>query len=151
VAFIGPCDVESDEVVDMEEVLSGEPIRSASMVHFIVEHFGPGLEEAVLRSRLLASLAFERLVGAAGTPLRRRGDDLYVGEKKLSVSVATVTPVSVKIHFGVNVVGEGAPVEAAGLAELGVDPEAFARALLEDYAAEMEGVRGARAKVRGVQ
>ncbi|MHC4779802.1 MAG: DUF366 family protein, partial [Planctomycetota bacterium] len=39
VAFIGPCDVVPSEVVDMDEVLSGEPIRSDSMVHFIVEHF----------------------------------------------------------------------------------------------------------------
>ena len=64
--------------------------------------------------------------------------------------VATVTPVSVKIHLGVNVTGEGAPVEAAGLEDLGVDPEAFARDLLASYAAEIEGARASRAKVRGV-
>jgi hypothetical protein len=151
VAFIGRCDVAPSEVVDMEEVISQEPIRSDRMVHILVEHFGPRLEEGVLRARLLAALAFERLASKAGPSLTRRGDDLFLGERKLSVGVATVTPVSVKIHFGVNVTGEGAPVEAAGLDDLGVDPEGFARDLLTLYAAEIEGARAARVKVRGVE
>ena len=127
VAFVGPCDVEPKHVADMDEVISGDPIRSERMVHF------------------------ERLSTEAGPTLKRRGDDLFLGNRKLSVSVAAVTPVSVKIHFGVNVTGEGAPVEAAGLEDFGVDPEAFARDLLASYAAEIEGARAARAKVRGVE
>ncbi|MHC4780712.1 MAG: DUF366 family protein, partial [Planctomycetota bacterium] len=120
------------------------------MVHFIVEHFCPGLEEGILRARLLAALALERLAQGSTEPLRRTGDDLFLGDKKLSVSVATASPVSVKIHFGVNVTPDGAPVEAAGLRDVNVDPEGFARALLADYALEIEGVVSARTKVRGV-
>jgi hypothetical protein len=151
VAFVGPCDVDPSHVADMDEVLSGEPIRSERMVHFLVEHFGPGLGEGVLLGRLLVALAFERLCAAAGPALRRRGDDLFLGDRKLSVSVATVTPVSVKIHFGVNVTGKGAPVKAAGLSDLGVDPAAFAGDLLAAYAAEIESAHASRTKVRGVE
>jgi len=150
VAFVGPCDVLPEEVVDMEEVVSGEAIRGDDMVHFIVEHFGPDLEGALLRGRILASLAFERMRGAAGDGLVRRGDDLWLGELKLSVAVATVTPVSAKIHFGVNVTDAGVPVPASGLGELGIEPRAFAEGLLEDYAGEMKDLARARAKVRGV-
>jgi hypothetical protein len=151
VAFLGPCDVRPEEVVDMEEVVSGEPIRSREMVHVIVEHFGPDLENAVLRARLLAALAFERIREAFGPHLERRGDDLWAGERKLSVCVATVTPVSVKIHFGVNVTGKGAPVKAAGLEDAACDARAFAEGLLADYRLADEEIQRARAKVRGVR
>ncbi|MHC5080942.1 MAG: DUF366 family protein, partial [Planctomycetota bacterium] len=130
--------------------VSGEPIRSDRMVHVVVEHFGPDLDGAILRSHLLAALAFEQLVEAGGASLERRGNDLYWDERKLSVCVATVTPVSIKMHFGVNVTCGGAPVPAAGLADLGIDPETFARGLLDAYAAAMQGVAKNRSKVRGV-
>ena len=150
VSFRGPCDVNPSEVQDMEEVISGDEIRSSDMVHFIVEHFGPDLDSAVLRSRLLAALAFESLRNSAGDGLSRRGDDLYLGVRKMSVCVATVTPVSVKIHFGVNVTGKGAPVDAAGLEDVGADPWEFAVKLLASYESEMRGCRDARCKSRGV-
>jgi hypothetical protein len=41
----------------------------------------------------------------------------------------------------------GAPVPAAGLAELGIDPETFAASLLDLIDAELEGIARARAKV----
>ncbi len=149
VAFLGACGVAPGEVVDMEEVISGAAIRGERMAHFVVEHFGPGLEGAVLRLYLLAARAFVRLAPHAGPSLILRGSDLYLGEGKLSVGVATVTPVSAKVHFGVNVTTAGVPVKAAGLEDLGVDARAFAEGLLGDYAAAMAGVEADRCKVRG--
>lgn len=152
VAFVGPCRVELSEMVDRANVAAGQPIEAAQMLHFIAEHFDRDLNRAVLRQRLFICLIAERL-GALGSvpPLRRDGDDLYAAERKLSVSIATISPVSTLMHVGLNVDPAGAPVDAAGLGEWGVDVEALAGELLEAYAGEIEDAHLATCKVRGVQ
>lgn len=154
VAFLGPCEVDPAAMVDLEDVLVGAAIRARLMLHFVVESFDSGLESAVLVQRLLVALAAEALArrGAQAGPggLRRAGDDLFIGERKLSVSIATVSPVSTLIHLGINVNPEGAPVPAVGLEELGVEPTGFARELMAALVQELDGVRAARCKVRAV-
>jgi hypothetical protein len=118
------------------------------MLHFLCEFFDPDLPKTILRQRLLVAIAAEQLAGVTG--LRRNGDDLYVGERKLSVSIATVSPVSSLIHFALNIDPTGAPVPAVGLAELGVEPEQFARRLMTAFAEELESIDAARCKVRPV-
>jgi uncharacterized protein len=149
VAFIGPCDVAGERLVDQVDAQAGSSIAAASMLHLVVEHFGPDLRLAVHRQRLLVCLAREAL-GDTVASLRRDGDDLYVGQRKLSVSIATVSPVSSLIHLGLNVDPAGAPVPACGLGELGVDPRGFAERLMAAYGAEIESVERARCTVRGV-
>jgi hypothetical protein len=147
VAFQGACEIPFDNMVDLEDVRARSRIASPLMLHFIAEHFDRDLEKAVLRQRLLAAVAKDLL----GPDVRRDGDDLFLGPGKLSISIATLTPVSSKIHFGINVeraldVG----VETRALQDLGVEPAAFARKAMERYAAEMDGVLDARTRVRGV-
>jgi hypothetical protein len=97
------------------------------------------------------ALAGEILNAHLGEALiRRAGDDLYLGERKLSVSVATTSPTSGLIHAGFNVRGEGAPVAAIGLEELGMEPREFAEKLLAAYKAEIEAAEEAGGKVRRV-
>lgn len=152
VAFRGPCGVALSEMVDLEDVAAGASILSADMLHFIAEHFEGDLERMVLRQRLFVCMVREALSARDGVPdLRRDGDDLYAGERKLSVSIATASPVSTLMHVGLNVDPTGAPVPAVGMAEWGVDPEELARELLDAYAAEMAGIAAARSKVRGVR
>ena len=148
VAFVGPCDVAIEHMVDQVDVAAGDSIKSASMLHFIIEHFDCDLPQAVLRQRLLVCIMREQLGAVDG--LRREGDDLFIGNRKLSVSIATCSPVSTLIHFGVNVDPTGAPVAAAGLAELGIEPRNLAERVLAAYAREMDQVQAARCKVRGV-
>jgi len=149
VAFSGPCEVSGEALVDQVDASANDSIRAAQMMHLIVEHFDGDLNHAILRQRLLVCLAAEALRGdVAG--LRREGDDLFVGEGKLSVSIATVSPVSTLIHLGVNIDPTGAPVQACGLRELGVDPWRFAEGLVAAYAAETERMARARCTVRGV-
>lgn len=151
IAFIGPCGVASDRLVDLEDAEAGSSIVSARMLHFIGEHFQCPLREANLRLRLLVSIAAETLGEMApSSKAVRRGDDLFVGDRKLSVAIATATPVSAVFHFGVNDDPDGAPVRAIGLAELGVDAHSFAHALLDRYAAECVSIERALRKVRGV-
>lgn len=150
VAFAGPCRVELTEMVDLVDVRAGASIASPLMVHFIVEHFGVALVEMVLRQRLLARLAADLLRELGVEELLVRGNDLYVAGRKASVSVATCSPVSALLHLGVNVRTEGTPVPTWGLAERALAPEDFARELLVRYAREMDDVRRAAAKVKGV-
>lgn len=150
VAWIGPCRVETAELVDRVDARAGAFIASPEMVHLIVEHFGTALVEAVLRQRLLARLAADllRAGGVAGVVVR--GNDVFAAGRKASVSVATLSPVSALIHFAVNVRTEGAPVPAWGLSESAIAAETFARELLGSYAAELVDIQRAAAKVRGV-
>ncbi|MBM3501604.1 MAG: DUF366 family protein [Armatimonadetes bacterium] len=147
--FEGPCEVAGERLVDQVDASAGDCIRAARMTHFIAEHFGGDLDHAILRQRLLVCLAGEALRRQI-EDLRRDGDDLFVGERKLSVSIATVSPVSALIHLGVNIDPDGAPVAACGLREFGVDPARFAEGLCVAYAEEVAGMRRARCTVRSV-
>lgn len=149
VAFRGPCRVRDDEMADLAD-LDGPGIAGDDMVHFVWESFAaPDLFLAVHRQRLLSAQAREVLADLAPQHVvRRDGDDLFVGAGKLSISIATVTPVSALIHFAVNATAGGAPVATSDLQALSVAPAAFAQALLARVAAEQSSILTARAKVR---
>lgn len=151
VAFLGPCEVAPEHMVDMADLETGARISSPYMLHLIIEHPGLDLAHITTRQRLLMAIAGEIINAHLGeTLLRRDGDDLYLQQRKLSISVATVSPVSGLIHAGFNVRGEGAPVPAIGLVELGLDPRDFAQRLLTAYATEITGGEAAARKVRPV-
>lgn len=149
VGFRGACRVSLAEMADLEDV-DGPGIAADDMVHFVWEAFAaPDLLLAVHRQRLLAAQAAEVLRELAPDVIvRRSGDDLWVGPGKLSISIATVSPVSSLVHFAVNATPGGAPVAIATLNELGVEPERFGRALLAAVASEQAAIAVARAKVR---
>ena len=149
-AFRGPCKVREEEMADLVDLLDGPGIAGEDMVHFVSEIFDDGeLSRALLRQRLLSATALEQLRALApGAELRRDGDDLFAGDRKLSISVATRSLVSTLMHFAVNVVPEGTPVPTVGLAELGVDPRAFADGLMSTVCHEDASMRAARCQVR---
>lgn len=151
VAFIGPCEVRGEDLVDLADRRAGAEIVAARMLHFVVEHFGAALGEVIWRQRVLAAIVFEEVLKRApDAALRREGDDVYVGDGKLTVSVATVSPTSALVHLGVNVDGSGAPVRVCDLGALGIDAAEFAVAVVKRYAAEVESFVEALSKVRGV-
>lgn len=149
VGFRGPCRVRDDEMADLAD-LDGPGIAGDDMVHVVWESFAtPDLLLAVHRQRLLAAQAAETLARLSpGVGLLRDGDDLWVGDGKLSISIATVSPVSSLVHFAVNSTRGGAPVRTAALADLGVDAAVFGRDLLARIAEEQQSIAAARAKVR---
>jgi hypothetical protein len=152
VAFRGACAVMTEALVDMEDAEQRSSIIAEEMLHFIGEHFECTLREANYRLRLFVSIVGETLWEVApGLELRRDGDDLFVGGRKLTVAIATVTPVSTVFHCGINIDPAGAPVPAVGLAEVGVDPEKFAGAILRRYGEECLSIDRAIRKVRGVR
>ncbi len=151
VAFIGECDVNLVEMVDIEDVINNEPIYSKLMLSFITEQFNIDLVEGVFRQRLLISCIKEELE-SLGYKILRNGDDLFFENKKLSVSIATKSLTSVLIHTGVNILSEGAPIPVSGLkSELGIDNvKEFAKNVMKRYSEEIDDIILATTKVRGV-
>ena len=151
VAFIGECEVKLSEMVDIEDVINNEPIYSKCMLSFISEQFGIDLIEGVFRQRLLICIIKE-LLEEKGVFVVRKGDDLMINNRKLSVSIATKSITSILIHTGLNILSEGAPVAASGLkSELGIDDiKDFALEVMKRYSEEINDIILASTKVRGV-
>lgn len=119
VSWIGPMNIKPEELIDYEDV--GLEIKSDKMVHFIIEHFDvqpADIKTCYHRQRILVMIVKD-ILSESGIQTRREGDDLYFNDKKLSVSIATCSNSSMKIHFGMNVKNEGTPndIEAIGLLE----------------------------------
>lgn len=155
IAFAGPCQVDLSEMVDIEDIKAQAPIFSPLMLHIIAEFFTGDLHLGVYRQRLLIVQAKELLETLTSRKVTRQGDDLYLRRSdntagKLSVSIATTSGGSTLIHAGFNIETKGTPVPTVGLAELGVDFNAFGEELLRRFADEMEDIWQARCKVRAV-
>jgi hypothetical protein len=150
VAFSGACEVKIGDLVDLADVKEEEGIYSEDMLHFIGEFFDHDLDRTILRQRLLIAIMKDAVAELSGCPVVRSGDDIYEGVDKLSVSIATLTPVSAIIHTGINISSKNTPVPTKGLKDYGIDTRAFAERVLVGFVKEMEGVTVARCKVRGV-
>ena len=150
VAFIGECDVAFEHMVDLVDKKAKCAIFSNSTLHFIIEHFGGTLEEAVLRQRLFVSIMADILRWKGAIGVERRGNDIYDGPAKLNVSIATASIVSTLIHVGINILSEGTPVKTKGLKDYRISPKKFAEEVMKKYKEECEGMAEARCKVRGV-
>jgi len=155
VAWIGPCNVSLDHMVDGEDLRAQAQIRGEQMVHFIVEMFDCSLLAAVNAQRLLASIVMENLRSLSpnkelALKLRRDGDDIFADNNKLSISIATVSPSSALIHFAVNVINEGTPVPTLCLKDLKVDEKKFAETILASFEKEMTSIKQATQKVKWV-
>src|SRR5688572_14893236 len=93
-AWVAPCSVDFEHMVDGEDLLAESKIEGSKMVHFIVEKFDTSLFAAVSLQRLFASITMDWLKAWApkkdlAVKLTRRGDDIFLDGKKLSISIAT--------------------------------------------------------------
>ena len=143
VSFIGACDVSLEHMIDAEDFVVSAQIKSDHMLHFIVEIFAQNLMTAVSLQRLLVAIAQSILPPG----LIRRGDDLYFGSKKLSVSIASVSAVSAQIHLGLNIKNDGTPVPTCSLEDLKVDVKKFALELMKKFSEEYVSIVEATQKV----
>ena len=137
----------------IEDVINNEPIYSKKMLSFIEENFNSSLEEMVYKQRLLVTITKELIEKISpDTKIVRSGDDLYINNKKLSVSIATKSITSSLIHFGLNINAQDAPINAADLVKDAKiqNIEQFAQEILKLYKEETLDISLAACKVRGV-
>ncbi len=148
VGFRGRCSIPLKHMIDLEDMLHNEKIESPDMLHFIVEHFDePSLKIAYARQRLLACIAAETLKDM-GFLVDRSGDDLFFNGEKLSISIASTSAVSCKIHFGMNVECE----DYMSLNKMGLkDIDGLLRLVGERYAAECEDMERDMRKSRPLE
>lgn len=117
VSWVGPMNILGDNLIDYEDV--GVDIKGNLMLNFIVEHFDeqPGnLKLAYHRQRMLVMITRDKLLDY-GIRTTQDGDDIFIDNKKLSVSIATASISTMKMHFALNITTEGTPdnVETSAL------------------------------------
>ena len=156
VAWEGACDVSFAHMVDGEDLLQKARIAGDSMLHFIVEKFTISLFAAVGLQRLLAGIVKDQIQNACrnralAQSMIRQGDDLYCDTRKLSISIATQSPVSSLIHFAVNITNDGTPVPTLSLHDLGIDQKELAMAVMQVFCTEVVSIHEATCKVRWVK
>lgn len=123
ITWIGPVNIAPDNLKDFADV--GLEIKSNYMVNFICEFFDQqptNMRIAYLRQRLLV-LIFREILTEYGVPTKREGDDIFVDNRKLSISIASVSLSSAKIHFALNLEDKGTPddVDTIGLYDIKVN------------------------------
>ncbi|MEY4616629.1 MAG: hypothetical protein RJB66_1589 [Pseudomonadota bacterium] len=152
VAWRGSCDVSFEHMIDGEDLIAEASIAGGDMVHFIIEVFHRELATGVLIQRIFAAIVKDLLLEMSNNldeqSLVRDGDDLYWGDRKLSISIASKSAVSTMVHFAVNVSNQGTPVRTCSLEDLGVDAREFAGAAMDAFSMEWSSVLKATCKVR---
>ncbi|MFH1452356.1 MAG: DUF366 family protein [Armatimonadota bacterium] len=151
ISFAGKCDVKLDKMVDLADVKENASIYSEKMLHFIAEFFDNNLVKSIYRQRLFICVIKEIIENRIGDcKITRSGDDLYIDDKKLTVSIATVSPVSSLIHTGINISSKKTPVKTISLEDLGLDYRDIANKILEVFKEEEKGIYAAKCKVKPV-
>lgn len=151
-AWKGSCRIPFEHMVDGEDLREGSAIEGSMMLHLIAEIFDQDLIAGVCLQRLIADQARALIEERTSKKilLRRSGDDLYLDDRKLSISIATRSTNSVLVHFALNVSNEGTPVPTCSLEDFGIEPEPFAVDLMEGVSKEWRSIREATWKVRPV-
>jgi len=149
--FRGAAEVK-EHLVDLEDSLANDFIKSKEMWHFIIEIPEATITEMVVWQRLFISMCIDnlRVEDEDCSVITRNGDDIMIGGSKLSVSIATLSRFSGLIHVGINIkVGEGCPVVAIGLDDFTRDKYSsiFGRDMATVFVEEYEDVKNATFKV----
>ncbi len=149
ISWVGECSVSFEHMVDYEDFRAQEKICGKKMLHFIFELFDKDLAHAVLLQRLFAAIAhYEMQQSILSSQFEREGDDLYFKEGKLSISIASSSPVSQMIHFAVNITNLGTPVKTSSLEDLNINPKEISMKLMEKVSQEYLSVIEATQKVK---
>ncbi len=155
ISWQGACSIPFDHMVDGEDLLAKAVIEGDEMLHFIIEIFDRDLFAGVSLQRLFASICKDYLnpqaVMALGDKgLIRDGDDIFFEDRKLSISIATKSPVSTMVHFAMNVTNKGTPVKTLSLEDLKLDARKTAEDVMNLFRNEYVSIITATQKVRPV-
>ncbi len=152
--FHGPMDVHLDNMKDLEDKKAGKTIQGDDLIHIIVERFdSPASMRLAYYMQRLLMVCIRDVLMRQGIQTTRDGDDLFIDDRKLTVSIATAGVSSEKIHCGINITTEGTPseVRTAALEELGIiDWKPLAWEIAETYVNEIEDIEGDIVKTRSL-
>lgn len=121
VSFAAPAKVETDFMIDLEDVISKDFIYSDNMIHFCYEIPSIQLWGGIAFQRLFNSMIGDILSNIIQAPVEVEGDDIFVRKEftnkgviisrgKASVSIVTEKNGAVLGHTGINITaGEQAP------------------------------------------
>lgn len=154
VIFHGPMDVTFENMKDFEDEKAGRTIKGDDLIHFIVERFDSpaSMRLAYYMQRLLIVCVRDTLEKYK-IKTTRNGDDLFVDDRKLTVSIASAGVTSEKIHCGINITTQGTPrdIRTAALLDLGIeDWKAFAEEIAEIFIREIDDIEGDIVKTRSL-
>jgi hypothetical protein len=156
VSWIGSMEIKPEKVIDIED--QGLEIKASENINFIIEHFDvqpPNIRLCYHRQRILVMI-LQNILNQYGVSSIREGDDIYVDGRKLTVSIASVSQTSMKIHFGINITSKGTPedVDTIGLLETGLithdDLMDIINLIMETYAKEIETIEEDLTKTRAL-
>jgi len=143
VVFKGPMNV-----VDIKDA-EDRDIRGGELIHFIMERFAhpPTMMEAYLIQRLFLSCLCD-VLREEGFDVRRESGDLYIGEGKLTVSIASISTSSEKFHCGVNLTTSGTP-EYVKISAIDVeDWRGLAEKVAKKFVSELQDIQMDISKTR---
>ncbi len=154
VFFHGPMDVTFDNMKDFEDRKAGKSIIGDDLIHIIVERFASpaSMRLAYYMQRLLI-VCIRDVFLDHGIKTIRNGDDLFIDDGKLTVSIASAGVASEKIHCGINLTTRGTPIEmkTAALEEYGIkDWKKIAEEISETFIREVEDIEGDIVKTKSL-
>ena len=154
VIFHGPMDVTLENMKDFEDEKAGKTIKGDDLIHFIVERFNSpaSMRLAYYMQRLLI-VSIRDVLGKHGIKTTRNGDDLFVDDGKLTVSIASAGITSEKIHCGINITTKGTPldVRTAAISEMGIkDWKTVAKEIADNFIQEIEDIEGDIVKTKSL-
>jgi hypothetical protein len=144
VAFKGKCNVKKEFMIDKEDLIHGHDIYSTAMLHFICEIFFDDIKTIVLRQRILIDIVKSCLLKLHPN-IERKNTDLFINDKKLSISIATVSKISGLIHLGLNIEDKDTPVPVSTIA---TDPKKLANEIMKKFTEEMKYLKHTMRKVK---
>lgn len=150
VAWCGPCHVPFEKMVDGEDKFSKSEIRGDSMLHFIGEFFHQDIYFSVALQRMFAALVLRQILELKPQLLKSlsiKGDDIYMGKKKLSISIASITGFSSMLHFAINIESKGTPVPTISLKEMGIPVHKLVQSVFEEFDREYSSLVEATEKI----
>ena len=154
VVFHGPMDVTPENMKDLEDRRAKKRIQGDDLIHIIVERFDSpsSMRLAYYMQRLLV-VCIKDVLETHGIKTTRNGDDLFINDGKLTVSIATAGVSSEKIHCGINITTRGTPreVKTAALTDFGIkDWRTLALEIAETFVHEIEDIEGDIVKTKSL-
>lgn len=154
VLFHGSMDVTLESMKDVEDKIGKKAIKGDNLIHIIVERFdSPASMRLAYYMQRLLIVCIKDVLERHGIRTKRKGDDLFVDDRKLTVSIASAGVSSEKIHCGINLTTKGVPddIKVVALEDFGIlEWKAIAQEIAINYIEEIDKIEEDIVKTRSL-